>query len=33
VYELTLTVSLRVKKQNQHDDENEAYNQYIHLDP
>jgi hypothetical protein len=29
VYELTLIVSLRVKKENQHDDENEVYNKYV----
>jgi hypothetical protein len=33
VYELTLIVLLRAKKHNQHDDENEVYNQYVHPDP
>jgi hypothetical protein len=32
-YELTLIVSLREKRENRHDDENEVYNQYIHPDP
>jgi hypothetical protein len=36
VYELTLIVSLRVKKENQYDDdddENKVYNQYAYPDP